>query len=308
VAINLQFQSLPSANNEILKAFNSQNAAKALEAYQGLDIKQRKREKLRALQLLKQSSESSSLADISLDTDSLAVSLKQADGPTLQAMLNLLSSKMIEQNKTLSAQEEEEEESQEEKLKAKIKRKAEKVTTKDKQENQEQNDSEESEEEVEVNFVQEWVDSVTSYIDELRDRILQSYDDVLDALSMERLKDTLEETQKTLTRYLYEMPVEFVDEHFISPVQELPSRFKNYVDIKIKSALEHDIRNTFSAEEIRSILNKTMKKSVDESLEKTIGDMDSNLRYYSKKQRQKKLDQETAIKSTKNVKLALHNI
>ena len=99
MVISVQFQNLGQANTEILKAFNSANSAKALEAYQPLDAKRRKLEKLRALQILKQSSESETLADIALTTDTLTVALQKAEGATLQAMLNLLSAKMIEQNK-----------------------------------------------------------------------------------------------------------------------------------------------------------------------------------------------------------------
>ena len=99
--INLQFQNLNQANSEILKAFNSANSAKALEAYQPLSTKERKLQKLKALQILKQSSDSANLQEISLDTGSLSIALTKADGATLQAMLNLLSAKMIEQNKSV---------------------------------------------------------------------------------------------------------------------------------------------------------------------------------------------------------------
>ena len=61
-----------------------------------------------------------SLSDISLDDSSLAAALKNADGATLQAMLNLLSAKMIEQNKLLvSKKTEEVKEKQEEERKEK---------------------------------------------------------------------------------------------------------------------------------------------------------------------------------------------
>ena len=101
MAITVRFQNLSHANHEILKTFNSSTAEKALEAYQPLTEKERKLRKLRALQILKESSNSNSLGEISLDNGSLSLALKNAEGATLQAMLNLLSAKMIEQNKIL---------------------------------------------------------------------------------------------------------------------------------------------------------------------------------------------------------------
>ncbi len=307
MVIQIQFQNLPSANNEILKAFNSQNAAKALEAYQPLSIKERKREKLRALQLLKQTSYSTTLADISLGSDTLALALARAEGATLQAMLNLLSAKMIEQNKYMAyAQAKAEQERREAEEKAKLE-----VATIAEEEQDQQDEDQQAEEliaEIEKqrrDYIQELVVTATDYLNQLRAEINKVYARVLDAVSLEHIQEYIEHSIKTIRKHAYEIPLENFNEHVLEPLREMPIKVKKFIDIKIKSALEQDIKTTFSANEIKAILNRSMQnRSRSVKLEKAISTMDLNLRAYNAKQAQ----QQVAQTARKDLKLALHNV
>jgi hypothetical protein len=307
VVIQIQFQNLPSANNEILKAFNSQNAAKALEAYQPLSIKERKREKLRALQLLKQTSYSATLADISLGSDTLALALARAEGATLQAMLNLLSAKMIEQNKYMAyAQAKAEQERREAEEKAKLEVAAIAQEEQDQQKEDEQAEQLVAElEKQRRDYVQELLVTATDYLNQLRAEVNKVYARVLDAVSLEHIQEYIEHSIKTIRKYVYEMPLENFNEHVLEPLREMPIKVKKFIDIKIKSALEQDIKTTFSADEIKAILNRSMQnRSRSIKLEKTISTMDQSLRAYNAKQAQ----QQVAQTARKDLKLALHNV
>ncbi len=307
MVIQIQFQNLPSANNEILKAFNSQNAAKALEAYQPLSIKDRKREKLRALQLLKQTSYSPTLADISLGSDTLALALARAEGATLQAMLNLLSAKMIEQNKYMAyAQAKAEQERREAEEKA---RQA--IVAATQQEEQDSQEEEQAEalitalEEQRRDYIQEIVVTATDYLNQLRAEITKAYDRVIDAISLEHIQDYIEQSIKTIRKFAYEIPLDNFNEHILEPLREMPIKVKKFIDIKIKSALEQDIKTTFSADEIKSILTRSMQTKANAAkLNRTITTMDESLRAYSAKQAQ----QQVAQRARKDMKLALHNV
>lgn|GEM_PF-2628809 len=309
MVIQIQFQNLPSANNEILKAFNSHNAARALEAYQPLSIKDRKREKLRALQLLKQTSHSSTLADISLGADTLALALARAEGATLQAMLNLLSAKMIEQNKYMAyAQAKAEQERREAEAKAReeiIAAQAVESEQEDAQEEEPQDIFVTATEEQKRDYIQELLVTATDYLNQLRAQISKSYARVLDAVSLEHIQNYIDESIKTLRKLVIETPIDFANEHIIEPLREMPIKVKKFIDIKIKSALDQDLKTTFSAEEIKSILSRSaLAKANAAKLNRTINTMDQSLRIHNAKQAQKQV----ANSARRDMKLALHNV
>ncbi len=309
MVINIQFQNLPSANNEILKAFNSQNAAKALEAYQPLSIKDRKREKLRALQLLKQTSHSTTLAEISLGSDTLALALARAEGATLQAMLNLLSAKMIEQNKYMAyaqAKAEQERREAEEKARAQVA-----ALTFEQEESRDQDeDSQDSEEESletkqRKDYIRELVINATDYLNQLKAEINKVYSRVLDAVSLEHIQEYIEYSIKTIRKYSYEIPLKNLNEHVLEPLRDMPVKVKKFIDIKIKSALQRDLKTTFSADEIKAILSRSMQSRANSAkLNRTVSSMDEKLRVYNSKQAAK----QKANISPQDMKIALHNV
>ena len=320
MAINLTFQNLNAANSEILKAFNSETAAKALEAYQPLEIKERKRQKLKALQILKTNSNSVSLADINLNTDSLALALKEAEGATLQAMLNLLSSKMIEQNKYRVYSEE-----QQSKLKNNIK---EKIESKEQGESKDQGskkDQEESSKEdpkpedfAVIDKIQAQIEAyyqkLIKYFQELRDRTIKFYEDLLDALSLERLKTSFETSLKKVNKYVYELPVEFLIKNLIEPASEVPANVKKYFDKLINEAIK-ETQTTFSAEDIRSVLNQALNSGFEETkdeelelkLSSSINSLDRSLMEYNKKSRRKELGKSGYTIAKDDMKYVIHH-
>ncbi len=309
MVIQIQFQNLPSANNEILKAFNSQSAARALEAYQPLSIKDRKREKLRALQLLKQTSHSTTLADISIGSDTLALALARAEGATLQAMLNLLSAKMIEQNKYMAyaqAKAEQERREAEEKARQELLNIVAKQEEESKQQEAEEQDSFlAASEEQRRDYVQELLVTATDYLNQLRAEISKAYARVLDAISLEHIQDYIDESIKTLRKIVVETPVDLINEHVLEPLREMPIKVKKFIDIKIKSAMTQDLKTTFSADEIKSILSRSMQTKANAAkLNRTINTMDQSLRIHNAKQAQKQV----AVSARRDMKLALHNV
>jgi len=292
MAINVQFQNLPQANSEILKAFNSANSAKALEAYQPLDAKQRKLEKLRALQALKQSSASGSLADISLTTGSLAMALEKAEGATLQAMLNLLSAKMIEQNKYSYINTDEDEQINlkkkvQEKLKERKEEKAKKKQPKKKEEKKE-------------SAVDQMVNAAVIYFKEMRDSVIARYEKVLDAVSLKNLQKALNEGLKTIVHYTYELPMESFTEYVVDPIKEFRENLGKRMDDIVKNGIGTKQSKSFSQNEIRSMLQKSFNRTQDTKLKRSVDKLETSMLLRKKVKSNKTL-------SGRDLKLALHN-
>lgn len=309
MAINVTFNNISQANSEILKAFNSSTSAKALEAYQPLTTKQRKLEKLRALQILKQSSESATLADISLETDSLAIALTKAEGATLQAMLNLLSAKMIEQNKYIYTSE-----SQAQDLKAKVK---EKLQNKDQKQEQNKKEKEEakkdnSDEEL---AIEKLVNAVVTYFEEIRDDFIEKYKKFLDAVSLENIQKAFKEGAALIRRYTVEAPIEFFNEYVVEPIHDFRNNLKDLIDNSINGKAKKVSSKSFSSLDIKSMLNKSFvknrvpvtttpsKKVFDEEKLKNSVDVLNNSLILKKKIKNRK---RLKVHSAEDIKLALH--
>lgn len=291
--ISIQFNNLAQANSEILKAFNSASSAKALEAYQPLSAKERKLEKLRALQVLKQSSASTSLADISLNTDTLAIALQKAEGATLQAMLNLLSAKMIEQNKYSYFEEE--------KQAAVKKRVQEKLDSfqEDKQQDQQQEQEEEDEEE-ELTLVAKMLDAAEEYFEQMKEDLLKSYSKILSALSLKNLRRALDDGIKLLHRYIYEVPMESFKEAILDPIDEFKSKLKTMLDEGLDFDFAAKAKKTFNPKEIKLLLQESLT-SKDHKLEQSVDALNRSLRARAQLQMARR-------KFNKDqVKLALHS-
>lgn len=269
MAINVRFQNLSHANHEILKTFNSNTAEKALEAYQPLTEKERKLRKLRALQILKESSKSDSLSEISLDNDSLAMALKNAEGATLQAMLNLLSAKMIEQNKLLVNQKSQElKDKQEEERKAKLE--AERKAWEESQQ-EFSNDSEETEdEENEVSFVESVIEDIVSKFENLKKFTLKAYQNTLDFFTLRRLKQFYDDAIEMIKDFLYRQPREYFQKEIIQPIREIPNKVQSYIETSIKDSIDRYKRlripaslgfisqTNFSSKDLKFILEKSV--------------------------------------------------
>ena len=291
MTINVNFQNLAIANSEVLKAFNSANAAKALEAYQPLDIKQRKLEKLRALQILKQSSSSPTLADITLSADSLSIALGKAEGATLQAMLNLLSAKMIEQNKYTVFSEDKQ---------AAIKQRIiDKVEALQHEKNKDEGNQEKRKQKSE-NLVL----AIKEHFSRLKEQTFKAYSYMLDVFSLKKLQAVFDEGVELFTKY--------VNDNFIDPVLELPQKIKNYVDNGIRGILDNTQGlSLFTAEDIRAMLNKpftveAVKADAKQAkLESAVAQMDRGLRIYKQKTSEFK---EKMSFSKDDVRLVLHNM
>lgn len=272
MALNIQFQNLNQANGELLKAFNSAVASKALEAYQPLDAKERAKEKLRALQTLKQESASRTLADINLNKESLASALNKTDGPTLQAMLNLLSAKMIEQHKNTFFEVAEN-------------NAVTKVSYEEEQNEQEQEEQHEEEEqdEAQKNFTDQIVDAAEEYLKIIRDKFVKLYSGVLDTLSLQKLRklfnDNITQLTKAIKKYAYDLPIEVLDEYLISPVYNLPTNLKKQVEENISKITNKNKKKTFTATEIKEILNSSIdsvRTDFNDMLERSITNLESS--------------------------------
>ncbi len=293
--ISVQFQNLGQANSEILKAFNSATSAQALEAYQPLSTKERKREKLKALQILKAASESPTLADISLATDSLAIALQKAEGATLQAMLNLLSAKMIEQNKYTYFDQEKQID-----LKKKVQAKLNeyKEEKEDNKDNKEQAKEEAKPEK--LSAVDKLVQAATTYFKELQEGIMERYSKTLSLMSLENLRKAFDESMKLIVRYAYEVPAESFKEYVIEPINEFGAKVTEYIDEGLKNGFNPKSKKTFNHKEIRSMLQQSLSAEREEKLESSVLMLDRSLRARAQMHIAKQ-------KFTKDeIKLALH--
>ncbi len=296
MVISVQFQNLGQANSEILKAFNSATSAKALEAYQPLSTKERKREKLKALQILKESSASETLADISLPTDSLAIALQKAEGATLQAMLNLLSAKMIEQNKYTYFDQEKQVD-----LKKKVQAKLDEIKEEKDKDNQEQAKKEQEETKPEkITAVDKLVQAATTYFKELQEDLIERYSKALSYVSLENLRKALDESMKLIVRYTYEVPAESFKEYVIEPINEFAAKVSEYLDEGLKNGFNSKSKKTFNHKEIRSMLQQSLSAEREEKLESSVLMLDRSLRARTQMHIAKQ-------KFTKDeIKLALH--
>lgn len=297
MVINVQFQNLQQANSEILRAFNSANSAKALEAYQPLDAKQRKLEKLRALQALKQSSGAESLAEISLSADSLSLALQKAEGATLQAMLNLLSAKMIEQNKYSYINVNDEEIDIKKKVQEKLKEHKEKKEDQGREEPKQKKEEEKKED----SAVDKMVNAAVTYFKELRQSIVERYEKLLDAVSLKNLKKALDEGLKFIVHYTYEVPMESFKEFVVDPLKEFRTNLNSRIDDIIKNGIRTKRSKSFSPSEIRSMLQNSLNKSQDKRLKKSIGQLEAGSAIVRKKIKSKRK------LSGRDLKLALHS-
>jgi hypothetical protein len=275
MAITVRFQNLSHANHEILKTFNSSTAEKALEAYQPLTEKERKLRKLRALQILKESSNSNSLGEISLDNSSLALALKNAEGATLQAMLNLLSAKMIEQNKILINQKAQEiKDKDEEERKAKLE--AEKRAWEESQRELLGN-KEEKEAEAEKGLVETIIEDIVGRFEDLKKFTLKTYQNTLDFFTLKRLKQFYDDAIDMIKDFLYRQPREYFETEVIKPIREIPSRIQNYLENNIKESIDRYKRMripttlsfispaTFSNKDLKFILEESAINKITES-------------------------------------------
>lgn len=256
MAINVRFNNISQANSEILKAFNSSTSAKALEAYQPLNTKQRKLEKLRALQILKQNSESQTLADISLETDSLAIALTKAEGATLQAMLNLLSAKMIEQNKYVYTSD-----NKTENVKAKVQKRLKDKKEQAKKDHQEKENQENKTNEESDNAFEKLVDAVVSYFEDIKNDFIEKYKEFLDAISLENLQKAFKEGAALVRRYTTEAPVEFFNEYIVEPIHDFRENLKSLIEGSIKPKVKQVSNKSFSSNDIKSMLNTSFAKN-----------------------------------------------
>lgn len=276
MAITVRFQNLSHANHEILKTFNSSTAEKALEAYQPLTEKERKLRKLRALQILKESSNSNSLGEISLNNSSLALALKNAEGATLQAMLNLLSAKMIEQNKILINQKAQEiKDKDEEERKAKLE--AEKRAWEESQRELLGNEEEEKEAEAEKSLVETIIEDIVGKFEDLKKFTLKTYQNTLDFFTLKRLKQFYDDAIDMIKDFLYRQPREYFETEVINPIREIPSRIQNYIENNIKESIDRYKRMriptslsfispaTFSNKDLKFILEKSAINKITES-------------------------------------------
>ncbi|NQY79887.1 MAG: hypothetical protein HRT47_06205 [Candidatus Caenarcaniphilales bacterium] len=267
MAINVRFQNLSYANHEILKTFNSASAEKALEAYQPLTEKQRKLRKLSALQLLKKSSNSGSLSDISLDDSSLAAALKSADGATLQAMLNLLSAKMIEQNKLLITKKTEEVKAKEEEER-KAKLEAEKKAWEEEQARLAEEEAEEEEED--KTLIEELIENVVNKFEDLKKYTLEAYQNTLDFFTLKRLKQFYDDAIEFMKDFLYRQPLEYLQNELIEPILEIPNKIQNHIETNVKESIDKYKRmriptslnfispTIFSQKELKFVLEKSI--------------------------------------------------
>lgn len=293
MVISVQFQNLGQANSEILKAFNSATSAKALEAYQPLSTKERKREKLKALQILKETSDSQTLADISLPTDSLAIALQKAEGATLQAMLNLLSAKMIEQNKYTYFDQEKQID-----LKKKVQDKLNEYKEESKDQSQEQ--AQEDAKSEKQSAVDKLVAAAATYFKELQEAIIERYSKALSLVSLENLRKVLDESVKVIVRYAYEVPIESFKEYVLEPISEFGDKVTEYIDDGLKNGFTSKSKKTFNHKEIRSMLQQTLATEREEKLESSVLMLDRSLRTRAQMHIAKQ-------KFTKDeIKLALH--
>jgi hypothetical protein len=288
VAINIQFQNLAAANSEILKAFNSAQSAKALEAYQPLSPKERKLQKLRALQTLKQSSDSASLAEISLSTDSLAIALTKAEGATLQAMLNLLSAKMIEQNKYSFFAEEERD-----KLKNQVQQKLDQHHQ-EKQEDSKQDDPKQ-EEEKEPLLIQ-MADAALDYFKQMQESLLAQYKQVLSAISLQNLKQVFNQALGLLHKYAYEVPIESFNEYVINPINEFVDNLRRTIDEGFTPAN----KKVFTHKEIKGMLQEALDLDSKTKLRKSIENMNKTAHV------QKNIHEAKRKIAVKDLRLVLH--
>jgi hypothetical protein len=300
MAITVRFENLSHANHEILKTFNSSTAEKALEAYQPLTEKERKLRKLRALQILKESSSSNSLGEISLDNSSLALALKNAEGATLQAMLNLLSAKMIEQNKILINQKAQEiKDKDEEERKTKLE--AEKRAWEESQRELLGKEEEQEEAETEKGLVETIIEDIVGKFEDLKKFTLKTYQNTLDFFTLKRLKQFYDDAIDMIKDFLYRQPREYFETEIIKPIREIPSRIQNYIESNIKESIDRYKRMripttlsfispaTFSNKDLKFILEKSTISKIPESKPKaTLGN---------------KIDK-TLIKQTKTRKFA----
>lgn len=277
MALNIQFQNLGHANSEILKAFNSQNAANALQAYQPLGSKERAREKLKALQTLKESSDSPSIADITLSEEALNKSLYNSSGATLQAMLNLLSAKMIEQHKnTVINLIEEDKVSESEKDKDSSKEEAKDERGKDSKDKKKKKSKEE-----EKDYAEIIVKSIEDFIELSKTKILDLYKGILDAVSLKRLRALFEDSIKALKRYAYDLPIEVLDKYVVEPIYKLPDQLIQSVEEGIESLTKGNEKRTFTAEEIRRILKNSIgnvRSEFNDILNRSIEDLEKNIK------------------------------
>ena len=276
MAITVRFQNLSHANHEILKTFNSSTAEKALEAYQPLTEKERKLRKLRALQILKESSNSNSLGEISLDNGSLSLALKNAEGATLQAMLNLLSAKMIEQNKILVNQKAQEiKDKDEEERKARLE--AEKRAWEESQRELLGNEEEQEEAEAEKSLVETIIEDIVEKFEDLKKFTLKTYQNTLDFFTLKRLKQFYDDAIDMIKDFLYRQPREYFETEIIKPIREIPSKIQNYIESNIKESIDRYKRMripttlsfispaTFSSKDLKFILEKSTINKITES-------------------------------------------
>lgn len=297
MAINVRFQNLAQANIEILKAFNSSNSAKALEAYQPLSVKERKLQKLRALQILKQSSESESLGDIALNTDSLALALTKAEGATLQAMLNLLSAKMIEQNKYSFITSEEES--------ADIKKKVQEKLEEQKQEKQDQEEKQKQEnsrkEEDKDNPLSELIELAINNLQTFQSEIQKNYSKFLDNFSKDNLKKVFDDGARLIVRYAYEVPIESFKEFILDPIKEFRVTLRKQLDSIAKGDFGNKQVKVFSHKEIRHMLRRSLERNREDKLQKSINDLNKAMMLKKKIKAQAKTETvRTAISTPKD--------
>jgi hypothetical protein len=276
MAITVRFQNLSHANHEILKTFNSSTAEKALEAYQPLTEKERKLRKLRALQILKESSNSNSLGEISLDNGSLSLALKNAEGATLQAMLNLLSAKMIEQNKILVNQKAQKiKDKDEEERRAKLE--AEKRAWEESQRELLGNEEEEKEAKAEKSLVETIIEDIVGKFEDLKKFTLKTYQNTLDFFTLKRLKQFYDDAIDMVKDFLYRQPREYFETEVIKPIRKIPSKIQNYIETNIKESINKYKRMripttlsfispaTFSSKDLKFILETSTINKITES-------------------------------------------
>ena len=157
--------------------------------------------------------------------------------------------------------------------------------------------------------MEEYVDAVAAYIDQLKEQTVNFYSKILDTLSLKSIRKAFDESIAMLRKYAYDMPVEFIEENVVHPISSFPGKVKEYVDYQVNNIWTKTPDKSFSAEDIRDILNKALEAKVENNskLEQTVMNMDRDLKAYSNTAKARLYQQGRSF-THDEVRLALHNL
>ena len=123
-----------------------------------------------------------------------------------------------------------------ERIKAKVEEKAQEEAKQDSQEQQaeDKQESKEDDNSLAINM-EEYVDAVAAYIDQLKEQTVNFYSKILDTLSLKSIRKAFDESIAMLRKYAYDMPVEFIEENVVHPISSFPGKVKEYVDYQVNN-------------------------------------------------------------------------